>query len=580
MTVEPLKILVAAARPTERDALQRALAESTLDLDVNDANARELAVAALTSGTYDCAFFDTGLTHEGGVDTLGELYHAGIDTPIIMIDGERPEATMIELLEAGAADCLKPSEISADRLSRSLLGAIRTSRAEKQAAEAEAKLTHLSIYDPLTALPNRALFLDRLDQGVALSKRENRQVAVLMMDLNGFREVNATLGHAVGDELLAEVAKRLLTVTRESDTLARIGGDEFAELLPSGATGGGAIKAAERAIEALNDPLTIQGHRLATGISIGIAVFPTHGNDASTLMRHADTAMFAAKRNATGYAVYFGQVADGDDETHVRQLSLSGDLRHAITQNELVLNYQPKVTFKPPRIAGVEALLRWNHPQHGLVTPDVFIPLAEQTGIIEPLTAWVLEAALKQHREWLETGLDIPISVNLSPVTLHDRSFSDQIARLLEKWRVPARGLVLEITESAIISDVARATETVDKLHEMGVRISIDDFGTGYSSLAYIRRLRVSEIKVDKSFVLNMRDINDDAVIVRSIVDLGRNLGLSVVAEGIEDIETWKLLEDLQCTEAQGYFISRPMDAASLKQWTEESAYGNRQGSD
>ncbi|MDP6620653.1 MAG: GGDEF domain-containing response regulator [Alphaproteobacteria bacterium] len=580
MTVEPLKILVAAARPTERDALQRALAESTLDLDVNDANARELAVAALTSGTYDCAFFDTGLTHEGGVDTLGELYHAGIDTPIIMIDGERPEATMIELLEAGAADCLKPSEISADRLSRSLLGAIRTSRAEKQAAEAEAKLTHLSIYDPLTALPNRALFLDRLDQGVALSKRENRQVAVLMMDLNGFREVNATLGHAVGDELLAEVAKRLLTVTRESDTLARIGGDEFAELLPSGATGGGAIKAAERAIEALNDPLTIQGHRLATGISIGIAVFPTHGNDASTLMRHADTAMFAAKRNATGYAVYFGQVADGDDETHVRQLSLSGDLRHAITQNELVLNYQPKVTFTPPHIAGVEALLRWNHPQHGLVTPDVFIPLAEQTGIIEPLTGWVLDAALQQYREWLEAGLDIPVSVNLSPVTLHDRSFSDQIARLLEKWRVPARGLVLEITESAIISDVARATETVDKLHEMGVRISIDDFGTGYSSLAYIRRLRVSEIKVDKSFVLNMRDINDDAVIVRSIVDLGRNLGLSVVAEGIEDIETWKLLEDLQCTEAQGYFISRPMDAASLKQWTEESAYGNRQGSD
>ncbi|HJP20193.1 MAG TPA: GGDEF domain-containing response regulator [Alphaproteobacteria bacterium] len=580
MTVEPLKILVAAARPTERDALQRALAESTLDLDVNDANARDLAMAALTSGTYDCAFFDTGLTHEGGVDTLGELYHAGIDTPIIMIDGERPEATMIELLEAGAADCLKPSEISADRLSRSLLGAIRTSRAEKQAAEAEAKLTHLSIYDPLTALPNRALFLDRLDQGVALSKRENRQVAVLMMDLNGFREVNATLGHAVGDELLAEVAKRLLTVTRESDTLARIGGDEFAELLPSGATGGGAIKAAERAIEALNDPLTIQGHRLATGISIGIAVFPTHGNDASTLMRHADTAMFAAKRNATGYAVYFGQVADGDDETHVRQLSLSGDLRHAIRQNELVLNYQPKVTFTPPHIAGVEALLRWNHPQHGLVTPDVFIPLAEQTGIIEPLTGWVLDAALQQYREWLEAGLDIPVSVNLSPVTLHDRSFSDQIARLLEKWRVPARGLVLEITESAIISDVARATETVDKLHEMGVRISIDDFGTGYSSLAYIRRLRVSEIKVDKSFVLNMREINDDAVIVRSIVDLGRNLGLSVVAEGIEDIETWKLLEDLQCTEAQGYFISRPMDAASLKQWTEESAYGNRQGSD
>jgi EAL domain-containing protein (putative c-di-GMP-specific phosphodiesterase class I) len=243
-------------------------------------------------------------------------------------------------------------------------------------------------------------------------------------------------------------------------------------------------------------------------------------------------------------------------------------------------NYQPKVTFTPPHIAGVEALLRWNHPQHGLVTPDVFIPLAEQTGIIEPLTGWVLDAALQQYREWLEAGLDIPVSVNLSPVTLHDRSFSDQIARLLEKWRVPARGLVLEITESAIISDVARATETVDKLHEMGVRISIDDFGTGYSSLAYIRRLRVSEIKVDKSFVLNMRDINDDAVIVRSIVDLGRNLGLSVVAEGIEDIETWKLLEDLQCTEAQGYFISRPMDAASLKQWTEESAYGNRQGSD
>jgi len=335
----------------------------------------------------------------------------------------------------------------------------------------------------------------------------------------------------------------------------------------------GAIRAAEKAIDVLREPIDIDGHHLATGISIGIAVFPTHGDDGATLMRHADQAMYAAKRNVTGYAIYTGGGDDADEGAHVRKLTLAGDLRDAIEREQMALNFQPKVSFETNNIAGVEALLRWNHPEHGMVSPDIFIPLAEQTGIIEQLTHWVLNAAMEQHARWAAEGMFIPVAVNLSPVTLHEQEFPAQVADILNKWSVKSSGLMLEITESAIMSDVARATGTVNQLHDMGLRISIDDFGTGYTSLSYIRRLPVSEIKVDKSFVLNMLEVNDDAVIVRSIVELGHNLGLSVVAEGIEDVETWNLLSDLKCNTAQGYFISRPVDAASLSEWAADGTW-------
>ena len=255
------------------------------------------------------------------------------------------------------------------------------------------------------------------------------------------------------------------------------------------------------------------------------------------------------------------------------QLSLAADLRRATEDGEMILHYQPKVVMGGSRLYGVESLVRWQHPERGMIAPDVFIPLAEQSGVIEPLTRWVLDHALMQQREWREQGYRIPVSVNLCPTTLHDTSFPDTVANLLERWAAPRHALSLEITETAIMSDVARATETANRLNGMGVRISIDDFGTGYTSFAYIRKLPINEIKVDKSFVLNMSSVPDDEVIVRSIVTLGLNLGVDVVAEGVEDDTTWNLLAALDCTQAQGYFISPPVAAENLRAWLANSSW-------
>jgi len=561
------RILVAMEDRPDLKAFQDVLRDAAPGYSLHTTDDVEHTVVELAGGDYDCAFIDAAFSDEDNVTVLERLKSAAIETPVIMVREGNNTLSVADMIRAGAVDCLEADSVTADRLALSIAGAVRIAAAERRAADSAAKLIRQTLYDGLSELPNRALFFDRLDQVISLGRREQRQVAVLTMDLNGFKQVNATLGHRVGDKLLQEVASRIRDVARDSDTVARLGGDEFAQVMPTGATVAGAIRAAEKAIDVLRTPMDIDGHHLATGISIGIAIFPIHGEDGATLMRHADKAMYAAKRNVTGYAVYSGAADEAEDGNSVRQLSLSGDLRHAIDQNQLSLNYQPKVDFQTKKISGVEALLRWNHPVHGFVSPEVFIPLAEQTGIIEQLTVWVLDSALKQHSEWANDGMTIPIAVNLSPVTLHETEFPVQVAKLQEKWNVGSSGLTLEITESAIMSDVARATETVNRLHDMGIKISIDDFGTGYTSLSYIRRLPVSEIKVDKSFVLNMRDVNDDAVIVRSIVELGHNLGLSVVAEGIEDQETWDLLTALNCNTAQGYFISRPVNADVFSEW-------------
>ena len=420
----------------------------------------------------------------------------------------------------------------------------------------------------MTGLAGRALFLDRIEQMIAIARREDRALALMSMDLNRFGSVNKALGHRIGDRLLQEVAARLRAVARESDALARMGGDEFAALLSAGA-----VITAERIVNAMARPFVIQGHRLALGISIGISLYPAHGEDAAAMMRHAEAAVLLAKRDKTGFAIFSGE----DDRDGLDRIAVTGDLRAAIEQNEIAIHYQPKVNFKTGALCGAEALLRWHSSRHGMVPPDRFIPLAEETGLMIPLTRWVLDGVLAQQAKWCAEGLVVPVAVNLSPTTLHNTDFPDQVGDLLRKWGITADHLVFEITESAIMSDVARATETVNRLDRMGVRISIDDFGTGYTSLAYIRKLPVSEIKVDKSFVLNMQESNDDAVIVRSVVDLGHNLGLDVVAEGVEDRATWDMLTQLGCTTAQGYYICRPVDPAAMAAWVHSHAAGSQE---
>ena len=422
---------------------------------------------------------------------------------------------------------------------------------------------HQALHDALTGLANRTLFRDRIDHAVKATRRTDARAAVLVMDLDGFKEINDSLGHAAGDDLLVELGRRLEAALRTSDTVARLGGDEFGVLLPHASVPDDVLRAVERMQAAIENPITLQGLSLSLEASIGVALYPDDGKDVETLLRCADGAMYHAKAEKSGWAFY--------DSSRVRQdtarLTMMGELRRALDQRELVLYYQPKAVLADGEVHAVEALLRWNHPVRGLVPPDEFIPVAQQTGLIKPLTLYVIDEALRQCRAWQDDGLRLAIAVNLSARNLVDVDFPTQVAGLLDRWDVEPGLLEFEITESAMLADPTRTKLILERLSVMGIRLSIDDFGTGYSSLAYLKRLPVSEIKVDRSFVMNMDEDEDDATIVRSTIDLGRNLGLDVVAEGVETEQVWNRLKALGCTAAQGYYLSRPIPAPELGAW-------------
>ena len=422
---------------------------------------------------------------------------------------------------------------------------------------------HQALHDGLTGLPNRTLLRDRIQQAILTADREGGRVAVLMMDLDRFKEVNDSLGHHAGDELLQQLGERLRDVLRSSDTVARLGGDEFGLLLPKHETPDHVIQALEKIRQALEQPVVLQGLPLAIEASIGVSLYPDDGVDVDTLLRHADVAMYAAKEANMAYAFY----DEASDTYDPARLTIVGELRRAIQQRELVLYYQPKATLANGEVTSVEALLRWNHPTRGLVLPDDFIPLAQQTGLIKPLTLYVVSEALKQSSAWQREGITLSVAVNLSMRNLLDLEFPGQVADLLEEWSVDPSLLEFEITESTMLADPVRTKLILERLSAMGIRLAIDDFGTGYSSLAYLKRLPVDEIKIDRSFVMHMSDDEDNATIVRSTIDLARNLGLQVVAEGVETAEIWNTLNTLGCTVAQGYYLSRPVPPDELRSW-------------
>jgi diguanylate cyclase (GGDEF)-like protein/PAS domain S-box-containing protein len=453
-----------------------------------------------------------------------------------------------------------------------LAGAL--SSAVSRAAEFDAKRRliaqselneYQALHDGLTGLANRTLFRDRIELAIKAARRDGKHLAVALMDLDRFKEVNDSLGHAAGDALLVELGQRLQGSLRDSDTVARLGGDEFGLLLPGVDLPKDVLVAIERVRTAIARPAVVEGLPLVVEGSIGIAVFPDDGDDVETLVQRADVAMYHAKEKNAGYAFYDASCARHDPG----RLTLVGELRRALERHELVLHYQPKAFLADGSIRSVEALVRWQHPERGLVPPDDFIPLVQQTGLIQPLTRYVIDAALRQARAWTEQGWDLAVAVNLSTRNLLDAEFPDQVAALLARHRVASRHLELEITESTMLEDPPRTRAILERLSNMGIRLSIDDFGTGYSSLAYLKRLPVDEIKIDRSFVMNMDSSEDDATIVRSTIDLGRNLGLEVVAEGVETGPIWDRLTALGCTVAQGYFLSPPVPADELTPWLE-----------
>lgn len=423
----------------------------------------------------------------------------------------------------------------------------------------EEVLEHQAHHDALTDLPNRNLLARHLAQEIRAANESSHKVALLLMDLDHFKEVNDTLGHQAGDRLLQQIGPRLKGMIRSKGVIARLGGDEFAVIMGR-ADEEQAIQLALELLQALDRPFIIDGHSLGVSASIGIALCPDHGPDADTLLKHSDVAMYEAKRGQCGYKVY----APEQDSHSPSRLELKAELRAAIEKDQFILHYQPQVSLRTGLVTHVEALLRWLHPERGLIMPSQFISLAEQLGLIDGLSRWVLGAALAQTRAWLDQGYEITVAVNLSAHNLRDPRLPETIARLLKERGVPPEMLKIEITESSLMSDPLYSFKILSRLSAMGVRIGIDDFGTGYSSLAYLKRLPVDEIKIDKSFVMQMASDENDQAIVRSTIGLGHDLGLVVVAEGVENLHTQDLLSVLGCDLAQGYYLGRPVPPDDL----------------
>lgn len=439
----------------------------------------------------------------------------------------------------------------------------------QRAEETGIALRHMALHDDLTGLPNRTLFQDRLEYGIKSARRAKQPLAVAILDLDRFKEVNDGLGHAAGDELLRQVGQRLGGAVRGTDTIARLGGDEFAVII-IGADSASAQLVAQKILLTLEAPFQINNDHFTIGASLGIALFPEHAEESMVLLQRADVAMYQSKNNMRGGVALYDPSLDKD--RHGR-LQLINDLREALARDELYLDFQPKIDLQQRRVVGAEALARWRHPTKGLIPPDVFIPLAEHAALIAPLTLWVVNAALAQAARWRHQGLALHIAINLSAQTLQDTKLADDICRALRADAELAGNVTLEVTEGTLMVDPLTSSKMLADFRALGAKISVDDFGTGYSSLAYLKKLPLDELKIDLSFVKNMASDHDDMVIVRSIVDLGHNLGLRVVAEGVEDEAAYASLVAMDCNMAQGYFLAKPMNASNFDRWLKNSTW-------
>jgi diguanylate cyclase len=467
------------------------------------------------------------------------------------------------LLVANEPDAFDEDEVCLlTELADDLAYGIENQRMRAQHRAAQATITRLAYYDPLTGLPNRTRLIELLQQAIQTAKGQRRAVALLHLEVGKFSEINKLLGYRAGDELLQELAQRLGQCCTGKETLARVGETEFALMLPnSGADQ--AIKVAKRLLQTLRDPVHVAGLVLDAKVGIGIALFPGHAVDADVLVRRANAAMHLAQPVAGGYAMYTSRL----DQEHTRRLALMGDLHRAIEENELRLFCQPKVDIASRMQCGAEALVRWEHPTHGMIAPAEFVKLAEQAGTITPLTHWMLEAVFSQSYAWQEAGGTRPMAVNLSVHDLYSPGLIDRISGLFSTWGISPDLIQFELTESALMTEPESALDTLARLKNLGVTLMIDDFGTGYSGLSYLQRLPVDAIKIDQSFVRPMLISADSEVIVRSTIELGHNLGMKVLAEGVESQEIWERLANLGCDTAQGYLISKPIPVDQLVGW-------------
>lgn len=579
-----IKILYFEPAPEDVDFLRQFLAESCIETNIrrffNNTNLGtfsdngalfELAsIPDLKSGLEFCSkhechliFLNLMLADSQGLVTLNKVSQHSPGIPKIIICDPSDEHVALQALEVGAQDYLIKNQFDSNLLIRVIRYSIQHRKLAEQISDAR-KVEHQLIYhDPVTNLPNRQLFNNHLKQAIAQAKRNGRMVGVLFLDLDGFKRINDTLGHSTGDLLLQNIANRLRASVRESDIVARLGGDEFTVILSETRNLQDAVRVTQKILASFASAIISDGQELFITASVGISLFPTDGNDIETLVKHAEIAMYRAKMHGkNNYQLYNLNM----NATDLNRLKLETSLRKALERDELVVHYQPQADLATGCVTGVEALIRWEHPEYGLVPPSKFIPLAEETGLIEPIGEWVLYQACQQNKEWQDDGFPpIRVSVNISARQFRTKNLTKMVSKALDKIGLQPEHLGLEITESNAMHDVDHTIRMLNLLKEMGIQISVDDFGTGYSSLSYLKRFPIDMLKIDQSFMNNICTDNDAAAIASAIVALGHSLNLQVLAEGVESKDQLLFLKSLGCDEIQGYHFSKPLPASELK---------------
>src|ERR1700682_277878 len=557
MSTRPLRLLILEDRPEDADLALRQLRRAGFDPTWRRVEDEEGFKANLDP-ELDLIIADYHQPQFDALRALKLMQEAGLEIPVVLVSGAVGEDMAVAAVRWGAADYVLKDRLG--RLGTAVENALEQAKLRRRQREGQKALAHQALHDGLTDLPNRLMFRQQVEKALA----ERPQLALLVIDIDNFREINDTFGHQIGDGLLGQIGPRLRQQLGAADLIARLGGDEFGILIRD-ADAGHAMKVAD-AVLRVERPFLIEGHPFEVTASIGIAASPQHGSTAETLLQRADVALYVAKHSGNSASVYRPE----DDPYDPNRVVLQADLRQAIARREIILYYQPQVAIATGEVTGFEALARWRHPQRGWIPPAEFIPVAERMGLIKPLTACLVELAARQVVDWQASGISIPVAVNVSMRNLLDPRFPKSLKDIIAASAAEARRMKLEITESALMTEPGRVLETMNELRTLGFGFSIDDFGTGYSSLAYLQRLPVEEIKIDRSFVGELSNNAGSEAIVRATIELAGGLGLDVVAEGVEDEGTWQNLARLGCSTAQGFLISRPMPAGEVKDWLSE----------